>query len=161
MTIFYQFFKGGSLKVDHPGSPREWAKYGVLLLAFCFGCRPTPSATLVHISLTDSNKSLKITGIDPLILNDINRDTIKNWQSLFAIYRLPADTDAKDYQPIQPGQYQLKDSAVVFTPDTAFVKQQTYFMRYYNYAGNKSIWDYIRGKTTKGQLHYTDLIFKQ
>jgi len=98
--------------------------------------------------------------MDPVILNDIDRDTVKNWQSLFAIYRLPADTDVKDYQPVQPGKYQLKDSAIIFTPDTSFIKRQTYFIRFYNYAGNKSIWDYVQGKTTKGQLHYTDLIFK-
>jgi hypothetical protein len=136
-------------------------KYTWLLLLLSFGCSHKQTTAPVHISLTDSNRSLKITGIDPVILNDINRDTVKNWQSLFAIYRLPADTDAKDYQPTQPGRYQLKDSAIVFTPDTPFAKQQTYFMRYYNYAGNKSIWDYITHKTTKGQLHYTDLIFKQ
>ncbi len=80
---------------------------------------------------------------------------------MFAIYRLPADTDMKDYQPTQPGKYLLKDSALVFTPDTPFIKQQSYFVRYYNYADNTTIWDYLRHKTTKGQLHYTDLIFKQ
>jgi hypothetical protein len=160
MTIFCQFFNSGSLKVDHPGSPRELIKYGALLLLFCFGCKPSTPAPPVHISLTDSHRALKITGIDPVILNDINRDSVKNWQSLFAVFRLPADTDLKDYQPIQPGQYVLKDSALVFTPDTAFAQQQAYFLRYYNYAGNKSIWDYVRGKTTKGQLHYIDLIFK-
>lgn len=133
----------------------------VFIILFYFGCNSKQPVPPVHISLTDSNKSLKISGIDPVILSDINRDTVTSWQSLFAIYRLPADTDMKDYQPIQPGKYQLKDSALVFTPDTPFSKQQTYFMRYYNYAGNKSIWDYVRGKTTKGQLHYTDLIFKQ
>ncbi len=136
-------------------------RYFIFIVLLSFGCSHKQPVTTIQIILTDSNKSLKITGIDPVILNDINRDPVKNWQSLFAIYRLPADTDAKDYQPIQPGQYQLKDSAVIFTPDTPFIKQQTYFMRYYNYAGNKSIWDYVRGKTTKGQLHYTDLIFKQ
>lgn len=93
-------------------------------------------------------------------MQDINRDTIGIWQSLFAIYRMPLDTDVKDYQPIQPGKYVLKDSTLVFTPDTPFVKQQTYFMRYYNYSGSKTIWDYVQGKTRKGQLHYTDLIFK-
>lgn len=127
---------------------------------FCVGCTARPPAPSIHISLTDSNRSLKITGVDPVILNDIDRDTVKNWQSLFAVYRLPADTDAKDYQPVQPGKYRLKDSAVVFTPDTSFIKRRSYFIRFYNYAGNKSIWDYVQGKTTKGQLHYTDLIFK-
>ncbi|MDB5156818.1 MAG: hypothetical protein JWR50_1525 [Mucilaginibacter sp.] len=132
----------------------------IFIVLICFGCRHKQSVTPIHISLIDNKQSLKIIGIDPVILNDIDRDTIKNWQSLFAIYRLPADTDNKDYQPAQPGKYQLKDSAVVFTPDTSFIKQQAYFIRFYNYAGNKSIWDYVQGKTTKGQLHYTDLIFK-
>jgi hypothetical protein len=135
-------------------------KYTWLLLLFLFGCNHEQPAPLIYIGLTNNNKSLQITGLNPVILNDINRDSIKNWQSLFAVFRLPADTDLKDYQPIQPGRYQLADSTIVFTPDTPFVKQRPYFMRYYNYAGNKSIWDYIRGKTTKGQLHYTDLIFK-
>jgi len=126
----------------------------------CISCAPKSSTTAIRINLVNNNQSLKITGIDPVILNDINRDTLKNWQSLFAIYRLPADEDAKDYQPIQPGKYQLKAGSVMFTPDTPFIKQQDYFVRYYNYGDNKSIWDYIRHRTTKGQLHYTDLIFK-
>ncbi len=77
-----------------------------------------------------------------------------------AVYKMPADTALKDYQPIQPGRYVVKNGALFFTPDTPFVWQQIYFVRYYNYSGNKTIWDYLRGKTTKGQLHYTDLIFK-
>jgi hypothetical protein len=132
-----------------------------LLLCFCLGCTNAPHATLLKISLANNNHSLQITGVDPNILRDINRDTVSNWQSLFAIYRLPADTDMKNYQPIQPGQYQLKGNALLFTPDTPFIKQQTYFLRYYNYQGNKSIWDYVKGKTQVGKLHFIDLIFKQ
>jgi hypothetical protein len=135
-------------------------KYGIFLMLFCCACTHE-KRTITHINLQKHQESLEIRGIDPAVLNDIDRDSIKNWESLFAIYRLPADTDLKDYQPIQPGQYQLKDSALVFTPDTPFVKQQTYFLRYYNYAGNKTLWDYLKRKTSKGQLHYTDLIFKQ
>jgi hypothetical protein len=136
--------------------------YGIFLIFLCFGCRNEHVATVsVHLSQLNDQKSIKITGISQAILNDIDRDSVKNWESLFAIYRLPADTDLKDFQPIQPGQYRLKDSALVFTPDTPFVKRQYYFLRYYNYADNKTLWDYLKGKTTKGQLHYTDLIFKQ
>lgn len=135
-------------------------KLWLLILTICMGCIAKVPAPAIHISLAN-NTALKITGISREIMQDINRDTAQNWQSLFAIYRMPADTDVKNYQPIQPGKYLLQDSTLVFTPDTPFIKQQTYFMRYYNYAGNKSIWDYITGKTTKGQLHYTDLIFKQ
>jgi len=136
-------------------------KYTPLLLLFCLACKHPTQVPAVHISLINNNTSLKITGIDPVILADINRDTVKAWQSLFTVYRMPADTDMKNYQPVQPGKYLLADSVLVFTPDTPFIKQQTYFMRYYNYAGNKSVWDYIKGKTKAGQLHFTDLIFKQ
>ncbi|HEY9533110.1 MAG TPA: hypothetical protein VIQ77_01175 [Mucilaginibacter sp.] len=125
-----------------------------------FGCKNKVPQPIIYLNLIDSNRSLKITGIDTVILNDIDRDSIKNWQSLFAIFRLPADTGLKDYQPTQPGRYQVNNGAVVFTPDTPFAKQSTYFMRYYNHAGNKDVWDYIRGRAKPGQLHYTDLIFK-
>ncbi|MDB4926670.1 hypothetical protein [Mucilaginibacter sp.] len=136
-------------------------KIWLLIICVCLGCTANPPKTTIHISLVNNNQSLKITGIDPVIMHDINRDTINAWQSLFAVYRMPADTAMKDYQPIQPGQYQLKDSILVFTPDTPFTKQQSYFVRYYNYAGNKNIWDYIKGNARIGKLHFTDLIFKR
>lgn len=135
-------------------------RWGVLLLLICLGCKQKSPTPTVHISLIDSNHSLKITGIDSVILNDIDRDTAKNWQSLFAISRMPADTDLKDYQPVQPGKYRVSKGSVIFTPDTPFVKQQRYFLRYYMHGSNKDIWDYARNHAKPGQLHYTDLIFK-
>jgi len=131
-----------------------------LLFFLCLGCKRKSPAPIVNISLIDSNHSLKITGIDSVILNDIDRDTAKNWQSLFAISRMPADTDLKDYQPAQPGTYRVSKGSVIFTPDTPFVKQQNYFLRYYIHGSNKDIWDYVRNHAKPGQLHYTDLIFK-
>jgi hypothetical protein len=131
-----------------------------LFFFLCLGCKQKSPAPIVNISLIDSNHSLKITGIDSVILNDIDRDTAKNWQSLFAISRMPADTDLKDYQPAQPGMYRVSKGSVIFTPDTPFVKQQNYFLRYYIHGSNKDIWDYVRNHAKPGQLHYTDLIFK-
>jgi len=131
-----------------------------LLFFLCLGCKQKSPAPIVHISLIDSNHSLKITGIDSVILNDIDRDTAKNWQSLFVISRMPADTDLKDYQPAQPGTYRVGKGSVIFTPDTPFVKKQRYFLRYYMHGSNKDIWDYVRNHAKPGQLHYTDLIFK-
>ncbi|HWZ36246.1 MAG TPA: hypothetical protein VNW51_08815 [Mucilaginibacter sp.] len=135
-------------------------KFLLLILVIAFGCKNKASQPAVHISLIDSNRSLKITGIDSIILNDIDRDTAKNWQSLFAISRMPADTDLKDYQPTQPGKYCVSKGSVIFTPDTPFVKQQPYFLRYYIHGSNKDIWDYARNRAKPGALRYTDLIFK-
>lgn len=133
-------------------------KLPLILVLLCLGCsQPQP---VVHIELTNSQRSLKITGIDSLILNDIARDSSADWQSLFPVYRMPADTDMKDYQNAQPGIYKVQSGAVLFTPDTPFVKPRTYFLRYYEHATGKDAWTYISGEGNKGAAHYIDLIFR-
>jgi hypothetical protein len=131
-----------------------------VLLLFCFACTSKSKAPVVHISLTDSNHSVKFKGLDYAIISEIGRDSIPGmWESLLPVYRMPADTDLKNYQPVQHGHYTLKDSAVIFTPDTAFIKGQTYFMRYYQFKG-ENIWDYIKGKKRLGAVGYSDLVIK-
>lgn len=120
------------------------------------------SSNQVKISLTPDKHSINITGLDRAIVQDINRDSMGgNWQSLVPVYKMPADTDIKNYQPMQPGKYLVKDSIVVFTPDTPFVARQTYFVRYYKFDTNTKANDYIMGRNKLGDLRYTDLIFKQ
>lgn len=135
----------------------------MLFVIICCACNTnTANAPLVKINLTSDKHSLKITGLDPLIVQDINRDSSAgNWQSLVPVYKMPADTDLKNYQPIQPGKYAVADSVVTFTPDTPFAAAQTYFVRYYKYDANSKASDFILGKNKLGSLHYTDLIFKQ
>jgi hypothetical protein len=131
-----------------------------ILLLFCFACTPKPKAPIVHISLTNSNRSVKFTGLDYAIISEINRDSTAGiWETLLPVYRMPADTDLKNYQPVQHGVYTLKDSAVVYTPDTPFVKGKTYFMRYYQFKG-ENIWDFIKGKKRLGAAGYCDLVIK-
>jgi len=89
--------------------------------------------------------------MDYAVLSDINRDSLQAmWQSLLPVYRMPADTDLKNYQPLQPGVYQLKDSAVLFTPDTPFAQNKTYFMRYYKFGEGDDLWAYIKNKKKAG-----------
>jgi hypothetical protein len=135
-------------------------KNSVLLLLLIFiGCKQS-NAPAIKISLIDSNKTLRISGLDYAIVQDINRDTTTNvWQNLIQVYRMPADTDMKDFQPIQPGNYMVKDSAVVFVPDTPFKPHQTYFMRYYRYDKGSTAWDYIKNHQKPGKKQYQDLIF--
>jgi hypothetical protein len=138
-------------------------KNSVLLLLLIFiGCKHKDTPPAIQISLIDSNKHLKISGLDYAIVQDINRDTTTNvWQNLIQVYRMPIDTDMKDFQPIQPGKYMMKDSAVVFIPDTPFNANQTYFMRYYHYDKGSTAWDYIKNHQKPGKKQYQDLIFKQ
>jgi len=83
------------------------------------------------------------------------------WLDLVPVYRMPADTDMKTYQPEQPGKYVVADSIVTFTPDTPFVKTQTYFVRWYHLDDNARPADYLKGNRKPGQKYFTDLIFKQ
>jgi hypothetical protein len=137
-------------------------KTGLLfMLTFCLGCTRQSSKLAITISLTDSNRSLIIKGFDKAVIADIGRDTGSGaWQSLLPVYKMPADTDMKDYQNTQPGNYRVLDSIVVFTPDTAFKKDQAYFLRFYHYDKGTNAWHYIRDKKRPGDISYTDLIFK-
>jgi hypothetical protein len=133
----------------------------LLLLLLCIGCARKPNKINITISLTDSNHSLKIVGFDRLVIADIGRDSVSEaWQSFLPVYRMPADTDLKDYQKAQPGNYKIKDSIVVFTPDTPFRKEQAYFLRYYQYDKDADLWHQIKEKKRIGSLSYIDLIIK-
>lgn len=131
----------------------------LVMVLFCLGCSSRPPV-LVHIALVNNRQSVQISGLDIAVIQDIARDTANHFESLFAVYRMPADTDMKDYQPLQPGRYRVKDSAVIFTPDTPFVKKQAYFIRYYQYGEANSALDFVKGKKTANKLRFTDLIFK-
>ena len=136
-------------------------KTGLLLIGiFLYGCFASPDQKL-EIGLTSDHHSLKIAGFDKAILAEISRDSsVEAWQSLLPVYRMPKDTDLKDYQPTQPGTYKIADSLVIFTPDTAFVQGQTYFLRYYQHKEHTSAWEYIRDKKRPGALSHKDLVFK-
>jgi hypothetical protein len=131
------------------------------MLMLCLGCATKPKPAQINVSLIDSGRMVKITGLDYAIISEINRDSVTGiWQSLLPVFRMPADTDMKDYQPIQPGTYRLTDSAVVFKPDTPFEKGNTYFMRYYRFDKNDETLDFIRGKKKLNRMPYIDWVFK-
>ncbi|HEY8929862.1 MAG TPA: hypothetical protein VIM55_11760 [Mucilaginibacter sp.] len=131
----------------------------VLLLSLC-ACTNKTKAPLVHVSLTDSNRSIRFSGLDLAVINEINRDSVPEvWETLVPVFRMPKDTDLKNYQPVQHGKYVLKDSSIVFTPDIPFVKGQKYFTRCYRFEGN-GIWDYIKGKKRLGDTEYSDVVVK-
>jgi hypothetical protein len=126
------------------------------------GCTHKPRTAGVHASLVNNKSSVEFKGLDYAIISEINRDSVPGiWQNLLPVFKMPVDTDLKNYQPMQPGRYQLLDSAVVFTPDTPFVKGQTYFIRYFEFGENSDKWAYIRGIKKLGKIPYKDLIFKQ
>ncbi|MFI5160873.1 MAG: hypothetical protein ACHQHN_06325 [Sphingobacteriales bacterium] len=131
-----------------------------LVLIFCVGCTH-PSKINIAIKLIDSNKSLRISGFDKAVITDIAQNGNDDaWQSLLPVYKMPADTDMKDFQTPQPGKYQLQDSLLGFTPDTAFKKGQVYFLRWYQYDKIGDALQYIRRKNRTGSMSYKDLLFR-
>jgi hypothetical protein len=133
---------------------------GFLAVILCIGCSSHSKPFDVKISLTDSNHALKITGFDKLIIAEIGRDTNNEaWESLLPVYKMPADTDMKDYQNVQPGKYVVRDSVVIFTPDTAFNKGQIYFLRYFRHDEGTSALQLVREKKRPGSISYKDLVF--
>ncbi len=131
-------------------------------LFVCLSCVSKPDKINVQISLINKNSSVKLKGLDYGIISEINRDSVTGiWQILIPVYKMPADTDLKNYQSAQPGTYKIIDSAMVFTPDTPFVKDKTYFMRYYKFGEGNSTMDFIKGNKKLRDIPYVDLIFKQ
>ena len=136
-------------------------KLSYLLLLLAFSCTRPKHPAAMQVALVNNNKSVQFKGLDYVVMQDIGRDTNKDvWQSLVPVYRMPADTDMKSYQPEQPGHYLLKDSVVIFTPDTPFVKGQTYFVRNYRLGEGAALIDYIKRRSQPGKMRFIDLIFK-
>jgi len=128
---------------------------------FCFSCTSKPKSTAVYVTVIDSGRKVKFEGLDYAIVSEISRDSVPGaWANLLPVYRMPADTDMKDYQPVQSGRYVVKDSAVVFTPDTPFMKAQGYFLRYFRFGEGSGISNYIKGEKKIGSRPYTDISFK-
>ncbi|MBD1385710.1 hypothetical protein IDJ75_10510 [Mucilaginibacter rigui] len=137
-------------------------KYLIVIIFIIGACTPARHPAAVQISLVNNGRSVQFKGLDYVVMQDIGRDTNADvWQSLVPVYRMPADTDMKNYQPVQPGRYQLKDSVVVFTPDTPFTKGQTYFVRNYRLGEGAALIDYIKSRSQPGKVRFIDLIFKQ
>lgn len=131
-----------------------------LVLLSCSDPKEQPNT--INISLTANKQSLQFKGMDAGVIGEVNRDTTgTGWQGLVPVYRMPADTDMKSYQPVQPGKYRIADSSIVFTPDTPFAAGQTYFVRWYHFDKGKKASDYLQGRQRPGQTQFTDLIFKQ
>ncbi len=127
----------------------------------CIGCTTAPKRPVIRVTLTGDNRAVKINGLDYAIISEISRDTTAGiWQQLAPVFRMPADTDMKDYQAAQPGKYTLKDSTIVFTPDTPFTKGKTYFVRYFKYSQANSTMNFIQGKKKLNKAPYTDYSFR-
>lgn len=139
-------------------------KYSALILIiFFWSCVTKQHETAkLSISFTTDHKAVSIKGLDYAAIADLKQDSIDSvWMVLLPVYKMPADTDMKDYQPEQPGKYQIINSGIVtFTPDTPFIKGQVYFMRSFNFANADNALTVIRAQRRPGSVNYNDIIFR-
>ncbi|RYY34981.1 MAG: hypothetical protein EOP46_11555 [Sphingobacteriaceae bacterium] len=131
-----------------------------IFLLFCFGCAGKKDDIMVTVKPITSG-SLQINGLPADMLYQLNRDTItERWYTLMPVFKMPADADLIDDQPEQPGTYKVAGNTILFTPDTAFVKGQQYFLRFYHIEKGNSVWDLIgKNKVRPGTHTHTDVIF--
>jgi hypothetical protein len=125
------------------------------------GCAHSRENKQVALKLINDNHSIQVSGFNKMIIDDISRDTSSEaWRSLLPVYKMPVDTDMKDFQSAQPGKYKVAGNEVIFTPDTPFRKNQEYFLRTFDYSGAKNAWDFVRKQKGKGSAGDKDLLFK-
>ena len=132
-----------------------------LLLLICLGCIKKPGQISLTVSVIDKN-TISIGNVDNNLLANLAKDTIayEQWKNLLPVYRMPADTDMKDYQQPQPGRYTLKNNAVIFSADTPFQKKGVYFVRLYHLQDDSNVWALLKGQWKQGSPAYKECIFK-
>lgn len=133
-------------------------------ILICVSCR-APSvneSNKVTIGLSKDSQAVCIRGLEYSVLQEMKKDSLtqENWQGIFPIYRMPADTDMKDLQPEQPGSYHVIDSLLTFKPDTPFKKHEQYFARFYGNDTNFSTGSLIRKKSNLKGQSFIEVLFK-
>ena len=132
---------------------------------FCCLCAcragSTTGTVKVHIVLSKDSQAIVVTKLDYAILHDLKNDslTYNTWTSIFPVYHMPADTDMIDFVKELPGQYTVNDTAIVFKPDTPFIKHQNYFARFYQEGMLKSQLQMVQSKANLNGPKFQQVTF--
>lgn len=131
----------------------------LLCLIFC-GCVKKVDRQAFGVKLVNAN-TIAFKHIDYNTLSNLQLDSLDaaQWQAVLPVYKMPADTDMKDFQQPQPGRYRLKDSVLIFLADTPFQKQSRYFVRYYRLHDDGTVWTLLKGKWKHNTPQYTECTF--
>ena len=140
---------------------RRWFVFFVVV---CMGCHSTSVTEDDHsrMGLSKDSQTVFVSGLDYSVLQEFKKDSLplEAFQRIFPVYRMPADTDMKDYQNEQPGVYQITDSLIIFKPDTAFKKHETYFARFYGHSTENTPTKLAQGKGNLKAPKFTEATFK-
>ena len=101
-------------------------------------CNPKPSPGAlqkgVHISISADSSSVELHKLEPDVLEYLQEDslTVKEWQSVFAVYQDVNDPELRDLQPALEGKYFVRDSVIIFLPKEGFKNDSVYYARFYS-----------------------------
>ena len=133
-------------------------------MMICVGCHSADVSQHdnIRIILSRDSQQVCVSGIDYSVLQEFKKDspTTAGFRQILAIYRMPADTDMKDYQNEQSGVYSITDSLIIFKPDTPFKRHQTYFARFYGHSLGNTPADLAQGKGNLKAPKFTETTFK-
>ena len=111
------------------------------IISFIFliacGCKSpgqsTNNSTSLIIRLSPDSLAVELHGVPSEVLADFKSDSLteKEWNSFFAIYKVPSDPELRDIERPLKGDYVVKDSIVNFMPAEPFHKKQSYFVQCY------------------------------
>ncbi len=132
----------------------------VVAFVGCHGGSKIKDTTYIHLSR--DSQTVILGGLEYAALQQLKKDTLnlQAFQDLFPVYKMPADTDMKDYLKAQRGTYQITDSLIIFKPDTAFAKHQAYFARFYGYTVDNSAARLAQGKANLNGPKFKEVIFQ-
>lgn len=133
-------------------------------LLACIACHPStaPQSKRASIYLSSDSQRVCIGGLAYSVIQELKKDTLTRdaWQSLFPVYKLPADTTMKDFQKELPGTYLVTDSGITFKPDTAFKIHQQYVARFYGDSPAISTLKLLQKKADLKGPEYVEAVFK-
>ncbi|MXV13959.1 hypothetical protein [Hufsiella ginkgonis] len=105
----------------------------LLGLACLAGCtRDRKRDRKVIISLSPDSTSVIVNGMNPGLLEILRTDTLSadDWQSVLLVCKESVDETLQGMEPAYSGEYAVRDSSVIYTPDSGFVKKYTYRAEY-------------------------------
>ena len=133
----------------------------LFILLTLAACKYKPAST-IKITVDHTHQAIKVTGVAATALYGIQHDSpnTEAMQNLFPVYKMPADTEMRNYQPTIKGRYGINGNNITFTPDTAFKTGQTYFARWYRYDQPLTATDMAMRTRKPGETPFIELIFK-
>ncbi|SFS96621.1 hypothetical protein SAMN04487890_107149 [Mucilaginibacter polytrichastri] len=126
----------------------------------CLGCAKKSAQPHLKVSVLNAN-TINFGNIDYNTLANLHQDSLNTaeWQAILPVYRMPADTDMKDFVLPQPGKYAFKNNQLIFSADTPFLGHSLYFARYYRLHDESNAWDVMKGKWKRGTPQYVECTF--